>query len=236
MAVAGCGGGDDSAGTTTAIPGPTGTAPARTVRTSATPAPGETLLRFVKAAGRGDAATMWSLLTPATQASIGPTLAGFRGGAAREFSAGLGTLAPQAKVILSQRVGRWGVAAVAGERSVKGKAEYFAYGAALQPELGAWRLELGGVIISGLEPEPLARIDEERPTVGAGIGAAAELDEIALWVDGERLPATPATDSPFTAKLAEQPAQALEPGRHEVVVFGGTIDTASASAWTFTVE
>jgi hypothetical protein len=236
-----CGGGDGddeqaqaTTGATTAEGAPpldAGTAAAE---------PGKILLAFVRAAGKGDAEAMWNLLSEPTRASIGPTFADFRGGAAQEFEAGLGSLAPSAKVILSRSLrDDWSVAAVAGEREVEGEEEpeYYAYGAAMLPENGEPKLELGGVVITGYKPDPLAVLDDPKPKLAANVGAGGDLTDVRMWLDGKPFPTERgANDTPFTATLRGQVASPLAPGRHEVVVFASTSDTATATAWTFEVE
>jgi hypothetical protein len=154
---------------------------------------------------------------------------------------GLGSLAPTAKVILSRSLAEdwWAVAAVAGEREVEGEEEpeYDAYGAALLRENGALKLSLGGVVISGHKPDPLAELDDPQPKIAANVGAGGDLTDVRMWLDGKPFPAQRgANDTPFTATLRGQPAKPLEPGLHEVVVFAATSDTATATAWAFTVN
>jgi hypothetical protein len=246
LLAAGCSGGDDeeSAGTTAA------TAPeATTAETApqsppvdggtAADAPGKVLLRFVRAAGKGDSETMWNLLTAPTQAAIGPTLDDFRGEAAESFKAGLGSIAANAEVILSRRLADdWTVAAVAGDRTdEEGDVEEFAYGAALLPENGTLKLELGGVVITGFKPDPSSEIDDPQPELAANVGAGGDLTEVQMWLDGEPFPAERGKDdTPFTATLRGTPAAPLDKGRHHVVVFASTGETATATAWLFTVE
>jgi hypothetical protein len=240
--------GDDGSEETTAAP-PAATAPGATAPQPPPPPPvdggvadeepGEVLLRFVRAAEKGDAETMWSLLTEPTQASIGPTFDDFRGDAANTLQAGLGTLAPTAKVVLSRKLDDdWAVAAIAGvQEDDGGELDPYAYGAALLPENGKLKLELGGVVITGYKPAPTARIDEAQPTIAANAGAGGDLQDVRMWLDGEPFPAQRGeNDTPFTATLRGEPAQPLAPGRHDVVVFAATADTATASAWSFTVE
>lgn len=225
----------DQPSTTTDQPSPTTTA-SPTGEASPAPGPGRTLLRFVKAAGRGDADAMWALLGAPTQASIGPTLEDFRTGSAEDLRRGLGSLAPTARVILSQRVGeRWGAAAVAGRRKLGGRTEEFAYGAALAPEGGGWRLELGGVVLTRLKPEPLAVVGQS-PAVGVNVGAAGDLNELLMWLDGEALGVDRGGATPFTATLSGRVTGPLSAGRHAVVAFAATSDTATATAWTFRVR
>jgi hypothetical protein len=244
LAAAACGGDDDeqaaptTTGSTQPAP-PTGTtteAPKPGPSGTEAPVMGKVLLSFVKAAGRGDADAMWSMLSEATQASVGPTLDDFRGGTAGDLENGLGTLAGTAKVVLSRRMpDDWGVAAITGERDIDNRMEHFAYGAALIEEGGKWKLELGGVVITGLKPEPLAETDA-RPDIGANVGAGGDILQTGMWLDGEPLPFTRQGNAPFAAQLVGNLDHDLKPGRHVVAAFGSTDISASATAWTFSVQ
>jgi hypothetical protein len=242
LLAAGCSGGDDDASTTaapttggtTAPPPPPAAVDAGTVD----PAPGKVLLQFTKAAGKGDAETMWKLLTEPTQASIGPTLDDFRADAALTFQRGLGTIAKDAHVVLSRKLSDdWRVAAVVGTQDVDGKTQQFGYGAAMLPENGSPKIELGGVVITGQKPDPTSVITDTQPTLAANVGAGGDLTDVRMWLDGEAFPAERgAQDTPFTATLRGKPEKPLAKGLHTVVVFAATEETATASAWTFTVE
>src|SRR5918999_5827871 len=152
LLAAGCAGGGDDEGDDGG--GGTETSVDPTTYGVAAPGPGNVLLEFVRAAGAGEADTMWGQLSGPTQASIGPTLDEFRATTASELQEGLGTLAKTARVILSRELpGDWGVAAIAGEREIEGDTEYYAYGVALAQEGGQWKIELGGVVITGLKPD-----------------------------------------------------------------------------------
>jgi hypothetical protein len=205
---------------------------------TADPRPGRVLLRFVRAAGRGDARTMWTLLSAPTQASLGPTYASFRRGAAFEFREGFGSVAPTARVILSRTLnGRWAVAAVSGPRVVEGEREHFAYGAALVRERGGLRLELGGLVFAGHRPEPNTTVDAARPQLSVRASAGQNVADVHAWLDGRALAtARGAEDPPFTATIRGVPARPLAPGLHEAVVFAAAGQTAAASAWSFVVE
>lgn len=201
--------------------------------------PGQVLLAFVRAAGRGDADAMWRLLSQPTRASIGPTLENFRGSAAPDFQEGIGLLAPTAKVIFSRSLThRWAVAALAAMVEEEGEDEpdYEVYGAALVREDDELKLELGGVVISGHDPVPEAELDDSKPELAANIGAGGDLVDVRMWLDEKPFPAERSkNETPFTAKLRGRPARSLGPGLHEVVVFAATTDTAAATAWAFTV-
>jgi hypothetical protein len=234
---AGCMGDDDN-GSATATGDGEGTTAAVEPGAHGRPAPimGQVLMDFVQAAGKGDADAMWGMLSEATKASVGPTLEDFRSSTAVEFTEGLGTLADTARVFLSRRLpDDWGVAAVSGEREVEGEEEYFAYGAALIQEEGAWKLELGGVLIAALKPEPLSETDA-RPEIGANVGAGGDITQLLMWLDGKPLAFERGGNAPFAATLVATPSEDLQPGQQEVVVFASTDLSASAIAWTFSVQ
>jgi hypothetical protein len=234
LLVAGCGsGGDDERATPAKSTGLAVAAGAG----KPTTVPGNVLLEFVRAAGRGDARATWSLLSGPTQASIGPTFDDFRGYTARQFRTGVGSIAGNAKVIFSRSLADdWAVAAVAGDRTVDGEPEHYAFGAALLPENGRLKLELGGVVITGHKPAPLEELDDPRPKLAVNVGAGGDLTDVRMWLDGKPFPFERGpNDPPFTATMRGRPADPLAPGRHEVVVFAATSDTATAGAWTFTV-
>lgn len=232
---AGCSGGDGDDEGTPATGGTT-TAPAVDQEQFGKEDPefGQLLIQFTKEAQAGDALGMWNLLSSATQASIGPTLNEFRNGAAREFEEGVGSLAPGAEVILSRQIDDFGVGAIASEREAEGKQEYFGYAVAFLEEEGEWKIELGGIVITGLAPEPLATT-EARPQLAANVGAGADLNNVVMFLDGEPFPAEREGDSPFAAKLRGQPTEDLAAGHHTVVVFADSGLTASSIAWTFDV-
>jgi hypothetical protein len=235
----GCSGADEEEAVGAAGTGVTQREPPRLDGGTPADQPGDVLLAFVRAAGRGDADAMWRLLSGPTQASIGPTLEKFRGSAAREFQERIGVLAPTARVIFSRSLtDRWAVAAVAGEiqEESDSEPEYETYGAALVREGGGLTLELGGVVISGHDPVPEAELDDALPKLAANVGAGGDLTDVRMWLDERPFPAERGeNDTPFTATLRGRPAQPLRAGLHEVVVFAATTDTATATAWAFTV-
>jgi hypothetical protein len=245
-ATAGCAGGGDEE----AQPPATTTAPATTTTDangggappvsaeygSATAAPGDALLQFVRAASRGQVERMWNLLSEPTQASVGPTVQDFASGVANQFREGVGSLANTARVVLSRKLhDDWGVAAVTGNRTVNGEEEFFAYGTALVQENGLWKLELGGLVTNQLRPDPLSEVDS-LPKVGISIGAADAIASTLMWLDGKPFPARPIDETTFTVKLEGEPATELAPGEHVVVAFAATDLTATAVGWTFNVE
>jgi hypothetical protein len=199
--------------------------------------PGRVLVRFVEAARRGDAGGMWALLSKPTRASIGPTLAQFRSGSAQQLGQSFRSMTPTTAVVLSRRLGGGlSVAAISGERTVKGKREDFAYGAALVAEDGVPRLELDGLVFGEHQPEPLDRVDEGPVQVRAKVSAGDDVTDVRAWLDGRPLRLETRTDdAPFTATVRGRPASPPTAGRHVIVVFAATSLAAGASAWIFTV-
>jgi hypothetical protein len=231
---AGCSGGDDDGEATPATTGGTTTAVDPEQFGKEDPQFGRLLLQFTKEAEAGDTLGMWNLLSSATQASIGPTLNEFRQGAAREFKEGVGTLAPTAEVNVSRRLDDFGLAAVVGDREIEGERKSYAYGVAFIEEEGEWLIELGGIVITGLQPEPLSQADPQ-PQLAANVGAGADLNKVVMFLDGEPFPAERGGESPFAATLRGTPAEPLADGFHTVVVFADSGLTASSIAWTFEV-
>jgi hypothetical protein len=194
---------------------------------------------FVRAAGRGDAKALWQLLSRPSQRRLG-SFAPFRKTTAIELSEGVGSFArAKHKAVVSERVtDSFGVVAIAGFRRAEGTREYAAYATALRLEHGAWHVELGGgpVQIEPLGPLPgshQARVIQ----VGAEVRTGAkppDLETGVMWLDGIALNAElhgGARSATFFANLASPLAR----GRHNVVVFAGGAEDASATAWTFWV-
>jgi hypothetical protein len=223
---AGCGAGEGDAGAGTPV-APVAGVPA--------PAVGRTLERLVEAAGRGDADAMWAVLSPQTRATMGPTRAEFGRGLALDLRNGPGTLAGGGRVVLAVRLGRWGLATVAGERVAGGEREAYAYAAAFRLVGGAWRAELGGAAPGALEPSPLAETDAT-PTVAGRMDGSGPVEQALLWLDAEPQRVLRRPGGPFSARLVADPAPGpLAPGRHVVTLFAATPDTAAAYAWPFEV-
>ena len=195
---------------------------------------GRLLLRFTKEAQAGDVLGMWNMLSSATQASIGPSLPEFRKRQALDFEKGVGSLARTAEVVVSRRIGDFGLAAVSAETQPEGKTLQYAYAVAFLEEEGEWKIELGGIIITGLRPEPLAQADPQ-PAIAADVGSGESMNTASMFLDSEPLAARREDDPPFAAKLRGKPSEPLEDGWHTVVTFADTGLTASAIAWTFSV-
>lgn len=246
LLVVGCGGGDDGgrdtdAGeTTTAIPTQTGAqvAPGE-MNTTPFPTAGKTLTDFVRAASRLDVLRMWALMTEESRVGLGPTVGDFESSNAQALSEGLGALAKGRgfKVILSEKIGeKYAVAAVASEANVgRARRQYYAYGAALKPEGGRWKISLGSIRLFGLRPEPVSS-QRPAPTLGISIQSLGALTHAGLWLDRKPLKETGTVDQEGNVALTAKPAQPLQSGRHVVVAFAAAQDTASAVAWTFSVK
>jgi hypothetical protein len=144
-------------------------------------------------------------------------------------------LQPAVRTVLSQRVGpRWAVAALAGRRLEEGELSDFAYAAALRREGARWRLELGGLIVGGVRPEPLEEVDDE-VSLRADVAAGTAVRSFLLWLDGRPLDARTESETPFAAR-ARADVATLPAGVHVGVAFAATADAAGAVAWPFTVE
>lgn len=190
----------------------------------------------MSAATRSDARALWLLLSTETRASFGPTLPAFRRSAARDVVGLLRRFEPR-RVVVSRVLGngRWGVAALAGERTVDGEGDPFAYAAALVPERGAWKVDLGGAVLDALEPEPYEPA-ERRPLVRARANVSERVHTLLLWLDGRLLRGGKLERTPFTLALSARPSSPLGAGRHDAVAFVATDGAAAAVAWPFTVE
>ena len=230
LVTAGCAaGGEAGAGAETAAP-----TRVAAVREHAAAEPGSVLRRFVAAARRGDVPTMWTLLSAPSRAGYGGSLFEFRGGAANDLRRLLGGLAGE-RLLVSRRIGdRWAVAAIAGRRTVSGETDDFSYAAALVRERGAWKVDVGGAVISGLSPEPLEDVGA-RPRLEVDVSGAAAPAVFRLWLDGEAVDARRDRVGAFSASFSGRPRAALSPGRHDAVAFAATRDAAVATAWPFTV-
>jgi hypothetical protein len=200
------------------------------------PGPGRVLLRFVRAGRRSDMSAMWALLSRDTRASLGGTLARFRREAGADFADDFELLEAE-RAVLSRTLGRFAVAALAGLRPPDegDDPDEYALAAALRRERAGWRLELGGVAISRAQPAPLDETND-RPVVGVRADAAARVERLLVWLDGQPFRAPLERELVFSAELEARPARPLAPGVHRVVVFAQGGGTAAAGAWPFIVE
>lgn len=200
---------------------------------------GATLTSFVEAAGAGNAARMWALLSASTRERLGPTPAAFRARRAKQLEKALGSFARRGayELILAEPINAvWGVAAVAGERLVQGKSEYAAYAAALRFEAGRWKVELDAPVrLRPLAPDPGAT-KKAHPQLAVEITAGVPIREGGLWLDGIAFPADGGgfDDKHFT--IFGEPFDAVANGEHSVVAFAIAGKSATATAWTFRVR
>jgi len=202
---------------------------------SADPEPGQTVLRFVQAARRGDAEQMWGLLSEPTRRSIGPGLLPFSRGTATDLFDSFEDFR-QGRVLLSRRLDdTWAVGAVSGRFDTdEDDSEPAAYAVALRREHGKWRVELAGLVIARLRPPP-ADTASDRPELGAEAQAGSNVERMLLWLDGTAARVPYERTSPFTGEIDGRPQETVGRGEHAVVVFAETRDTAGAQAWTFDV-
>jgi hypothetical protein len=204
---------------------------------AAATSPGTELGKLVRAAGRGDAAALWPLLSSGAQRRLRP-LARFRRGTAVELSEGLGSFAHGSfDTALSQVVDtRLAVAAIAGTRRAEGRREYAAYAAVMRLEHGRWRADL----LSPVKVRPLGPSQGTR--VGPVMQAAAEVaapvavSDGAIWVDGRAIAGKSGGIDPEHVTFYGQPLRPLARGRHVAVAFARAGNQAGAVAWTFSVS
>jgi hypothetical protein len=232
LLAAGCGRGAETAGED----GARAAAPAPGEHGVADEGPGEVLLRFVRAARERDADATLALLSEETRASIAPEPDRFPDDAGARLEREFARLTGE-RVTLSRRLDdRLGVAAIAGRRPPREGAEpeEWAYAAALLREGGRWRVELGGLVVGGVSPGWLAEAEADT-ALRARAEAAAEVERMLAWVDGEPLAGTVTSDLRFTAQIEGRPPRPLAPGLHRAVVLAVAGDTAGAVAWPFVV-
>jgi hypothetical protein len=197
--------------------------------------PAAALEDFHDAARTGDAGALFSLLAPKARERVGP-FARFRQGTATALSEGLGSFPADTPLVLATGVGGgWAVAALAGPRRVEGTEEHGVYAAALRRVDGAWRLALfGPVAVEPLRPAPGATVARvERVAVRAT--APGALERFDVWLDGQPFTVEVGGPSASEQTAFAQPREPLAPGRHVVVAFARTGDSATARGWEFTV-
>jgi hypothetical protein len=192
-----------------------------------------TLLRFVEAAGAGDANAMWAELSTTTQGRWGPTVDDFAEGTAIELAEGLGSYARGSYAVVLDEIvaGRWAVAAVTGQREVEGMVERGAYAAAAVLQDGEWKLELGGTpSVTPAQPEPGTVVSGLSRAIANVVSATDQLDA-RMWLDGHELAGVI-----FRAKKIEAPLELLVPGTQVLVAFVADDNHPAATAWAFTVR
>ena len=237
--LAGCSAGGDDSGREASPPPapPADTAPPPPEPLSADAAEA-VLTEFVAAAGDGDAAGMWELLSRPTKRRLGPSERRFaaREAGALELAVGSFARLDAFHLILAEPLSaEWGIAAIEGRREVDGEQRFGAYAAALRAESGRWKLELGGdVSLRPLAPDPI-EVKKAHPLLAVEISSGARVIEGGLWLDGAAFPAEGGGSDARHFTIFGEPTEALTRGRHSVVAFGMAGKTAAAVAWTFSV-
>jgi hypothetical protein len=214
LALSGCGGGEESAPTTT--------------QTTARDPGREVMGAFVAAAAAGNNEAMWDLLSQPSRRRTGPTVEAFAKSEARRLQAQLAPFAGGTlPVEVSERVAGSPFGVVALVRGAK------AFAVPLRLEANFWRVELPGPVrIEVLGPPPGSRgkfVNQVGVEVhGRGPGLYA------LYVDGITLD-TKGASGPTSATVFANFASSLERGRHAAVAFATRGENAAARAWTFVV-
>ena len=217
LLLAGCGG-DKAAQTTTAPP-----------VTTAAPDPGKDAIdALLAAAAAGKTEAVWGMLSSASKERLGPTLGEFESGAGGELVDSLASFR-NPKVIVSERITpEFGIVAVDGRQDGR-KA---VYAVPLRLEGTAWKLELGGPVdIRVLGPQPGSRGLVAQ--IAAAVSGPGGTGTAVMYLDGH-------TENPKIAGTSANSTlyanfdQALDPGRHTVVVFASDGRNAGATAWAFT--
>jgi hypothetical protein len=218
LLLAGCGGGT-SAQTTTVAP----------QTTTAAQDPGKDAVdAFLGAAAAERTEAIWGMLSSASKERLGPTLGEFKSGAGGELTDSLGSFRDP-RVIVSERITpEFGVVAVDGRQN--GKKAVYAVPLRLEGE--AWKLELGGPVkIRVLGPQPGRRGLVAQ--IAAAVSGPGGTGSAVMYLDGH-------TENPKVAGTTSNSTlyanfdQALDPGRHTVVVFASDGRNAGATAWAFT--
>lgn len=229
LVAAGCAGDGSSSAETTTV----STAPVPKTREE--PAAGRALDQLVKAAGRRDFRTMFSLLSRRARTRFGPTEQAFARGSGKELATALG-LFPRTgsyDVVLSVRAtDLWAVAAISGFAVNQGDKQYGAYAVPLTRENGRLKIELGGTVSFGPLTPDTELPSGPTPDVSTEISASEPILESRIWVDGSGLAPTL---SPDELLLSAEVTNPLPSGRHTVVTFAATQSSAGANAFVFTV-
>ena len=204
---------------------------------SAAPSPGDAIRSFVEAAGKGNTARMWSLLSRQTQRRYGPDLARFRKGTAVELTEGVGAFARSGgyKVRLSDALSAsWAIAVVAGRRSVEGQTEDGAYGVALRGDGAAWKLELGGPVgLRILGPHAGEVIAHPVPQTAVEAKAPSAIEGAILYADGQAIDARSGGLSSRAVTFFGNATAVKAKGVHFAAAIAVTATEGSAVAWAF---
>lgn len=199
--------------------------------------PGGVLRQFVEAAGKGDASTMWSLLSARSRQRLGPDFGRFRKGSAAELNRGVGTFARSSgfTVALSTELSTtWAVAVITGSRSANGQKEAGAYGVALRGEGGGWRLELDGPVkLRILGPDPGEIVVQPEPQFAVEVKATDDILGGVLYADGKALTSNAGGLGPKNVTIYAPATIVKKRGVHFGAAIAATATDASAVAWTF---
>lgn len=212
-----------------------GSAVAAAARADGTPA--GVITRFVQAAGKGDAAALWALLSRPTRKRLGPDLATFRTKAAPGISAVVGELAHSRglKVALVQKLSTtWAIAAMTGTLGAGGQQQAGAYAVALRGEGGGWRVELAGPVtlrVLGPDPGEVVVVPETQFAVEAKAPSAI-LGGV-LYADGKELASNGGGTGPRAITFFAPAVLARGQGSHFGAAIVATSSDATAIAWTF---
>ena len=190
---------------------------------------------FLTAAGKHDAAGMWTMLSRRTQERLGPTLAAFRHNEAKTLAASPGDLASsQGDLLVAEPLSRtFAVIAIGAELGAQHR--YTVYAATLRREGNAWKVELGAPVhLTPLRPRADEAVTGGQHQVAAGIVAeSAPVADAALWLDGHAVPGEASgNDKRHITVFANLTAQP-DPGRHTVVAYARAGREATAIAWTY---
>lgn len=205
--------------------------------TAAAPGPATVLANFVRAAGKGDAAAMWALLSAPSRKRLGPDLARFRSGAAVELGEGLGSYSRSGSftvrysVVLSPQ---WAFVAITGRRSVEGQVERGAYAVALRGEPGGWRVELGSPVkVRILGPHEGEVVRQPQPQVAIEVKANKDIVGALLLVDGVSVDAKSGGLGPRAITFYGVANLVRTTSIHYGAAIAATATDATGVAWAF---
>jgi len=189
---------------------------------------------FVAAVGAHDSQAMWPLLSAQSQAQLGGNEQAFASRYVAEVERALGPFAKsQLRTILSARTSTgFGIAAVAGQRTLNGETTDAAAAAGLVRGDGSWKLDLASPILLR-RVAPLSGNVSPDPAIEIRVQARVPVREGGLWLDGRPLAAKAGGSDPSRVLITARPPSPLRPGSHTVVVYAvaGTRITAAAFAF-----
>jgi len=199
--------------------------------------PAGIITQFVQAAGKGDSAALWALLSRPTRQRLGPDLATFRAKAAPGIAAVVGELAHSSglKVSLVQKLSTtWAIAAMTGALGSGGQQQAGAYAVALRGEGGGWRVELAGpVTLRVLGPDPGQVVVAPETQFAVEAKAPSDILGGVLYADGKKLTSSGGGTGPRAITFFAPAALARQKGIHFGAAIVATSSEATAIAWTF---